>query len=211
MTRSPQLRDVGSVTPPARRLAQRYWPGALTLVLPLLRPELVPEAECRMTRATRKCWEFRTWGFVEPEGPRTVIIGPDENVMVCCGRMGPMCIPVYGIMEELEEDGFVVLTQKGRLSITGGSEKGTLYGVYYFLEEYLGCRKYSSKVSVVPAQFNISVNSINDKEIPVFKFREVLYRDVYQPEYMAWHGLDNHGSYNLEGDWGNWTLFVNAE
>ena len=29
---------------PARRLAGRYWPGALTLVLPLLRPELVPEA-----------------------------------------------------------------------------------------------------------------------------------------------------------------------
>lgn len=27
-----------------------------------------------------------------------------ENVMVCCGRMGPMCIPVYGIMEELEEE-----------------------------------------------------------------------------------------------------------
>jgi len=28
----------------------------------------------------------------------------NENVMVCCGRMGPMCIPVYGVMEELEED-----------------------------------------------------------------------------------------------------------
>lgn len=26
----------------------------------------------------------------------------NENVMVCCGRMGPMCIPVYGVMEELE-------------------------------------------------------------------------------------------------------------
>jgi thioredoxin 1 len=25
-----------------------------------------------------------------------------ENVMICCGRMGPMCIPVYGIMEDLE-------------------------------------------------------------------------------------------------------------
>jgi thioredoxin 1 len=24
-----------------------------------------------------------------------------ENVMLCCGRMGPMCIPVYDIMEEL--------------------------------------------------------------------------------------------------------------
>ncbi len=30
------------------------------------------------------------------------IISGNENVMVCCGRMGPMCIPVYGIMEELE-------------------------------------------------------------------------------------------------------------
>ena len=30
------------------------------------------------------------------------VINENENVMVCCGRMGPMCIPVYGIMEELE-------------------------------------------------------------------------------------------------------------
>jgi len=31
------------------------------------------------------------------------IINKNENVMVCCGRMGPMCVPVYGIMEELKE------------------------------------------------------------------------------------------------------------
>ena len=29
--------------------------------------------------------------------------------------------------------------------ITGGTEKGVLYGVYTFLEKYLGCRKYSSQ------------------------------------------------------------------
>ena len=28
----------------------------------------------------------------------------NENVMICCGRMGPMCIPVYGAMEELEDE-----------------------------------------------------------------------------------------------------------
>lgn len=32
------------------------------------------------------------------------IISESDNVMVCCGRMGPMCIPVYEIMEELEEE-----------------------------------------------------------------------------------------------------------
>lgn len=25
-----------------------------------------------------------------------------ENVMICCGRMGPMCIPVYKVMDELQ-------------------------------------------------------------------------------------------------------------
>ncbi len=33
------------------------------------------------------------------------IISENENVMVCCGRMGPMCVPVYGIMEDLEKSG----------------------------------------------------------------------------------------------------------
>lgn len=31
------------------------------------------------------------------------LISSNENVMICCGRMGPMCIPVYGIMMELEK------------------------------------------------------------------------------------------------------------
>lgn len=31
-------------------------------------------------------------------------ISENENTMVCCGRMGPMCLPVYDVMEELEEE-----------------------------------------------------------------------------------------------------------
>ena len=30
------------------------------------------------------------------------LIDTSENVMVCCGRMGPMCVPVYVVMQELE-------------------------------------------------------------------------------------------------------------
>lgn len=32
------------------------------------------------------------------------IISENEDVMVCCGRMGPMCIPVYEVMEEMEDE-----------------------------------------------------------------------------------------------------------
>jgi thioredoxin 1 len=28
----------------------------------------------------------------------------NENLMVCCGRMGPMCLPVYDVMEKLEKE-----------------------------------------------------------------------------------------------------------
>ncbi len=31
-------------------------------------------------------------------------VSNNENVMICCGRMGPMCIPVYGVMEDLEPE-----------------------------------------------------------------------------------------------------------
>ena len=32
------------------------------------------------------------------------VINNNENVMICCGRMGQMCIPVYGIMMDLEKE-----------------------------------------------------------------------------------------------------------
>jgi len=32
------------------------------------------------------------------------VLKEHENLMVCCGRMGPMCIPVYRAMEELKDN-----------------------------------------------------------------------------------------------------------
>ena len=41
---------------------------------------------------------------LETEEESKEILENNENVMICCGRMGPMCIPVYGIMEQLEDE-----------------------------------------------------------------------------------------------------------
>jgi len=40
---------------------------------------------------------------VETAADHQKLISENENVMICCGRMGPMCIPVYGIMEDVED------------------------------------------------------------------------------------------------------------
>ncbi|HKL93170.1 MAG: thioredoxin [Bacteroidales bacterium] len=39
---------------------------------------------------------------IESAAQHANVLKENENVMVICGRMGPMCIPVYGIAEELE-------------------------------------------------------------------------------------------------------------
>ena len=41
---------------------------------------------------------------IETAADHAKMISENENVMVICGRMGPMCIPVYGIAEELEDE-----------------------------------------------------------------------------------------------------------
>ncbi len=39
----------------------------------------------------------------QKEDAETLVNG-SENVMISCGRMGPMCIPVYAAMEDLEKE-----------------------------------------------------------------------------------------------------------
>jgi len=41
---------------------------------------------------------------VETAAQHQEIIESNENVMICAGRMGPMCIPVYAAMEELKTE-----------------------------------------------------------------------------------------------------------
>ena len=41
---------------------------------------------------------------IENAAEHAKIISENENVIVVCGRMGPMCVPVYRIAEELEKE-----------------------------------------------------------------------------------------------------------
>ena len=47
---------------------------------------------------------FTNLDHVENREQHKEVIENNENVMICCGRMGPMCVPVYAIMEELKND-----------------------------------------------------------------------------------------------------------
>jgi hypothetical protein len=110
--------------------------------------------------------------------------------------------------QQLKEDGFIIKTDSSRLIIAGGSEKGTLYGVYSFLEKYLGCRMYSPTVKIVPQQKNIVLGNINDQQVPVIGFRDTHYRATWDADYIEWHKLD-HGPDGERSDWGMWVHTFN--
>lgn len=118
----------------------------------------------------------------KPGSPYEILLGQND-------RLGERGISID--FNELEADGFVIKSDSMRLIIAGGNYKGTLYGVYTFLEKFLGCRMYSPEVKIIPKTDLIAFESINIKEIPVIKFRDTHYRVTWHDEYSAWHKLDH--------------------
>ncbi len=104
--------------------------------------------------------------------------------------------------QKLEDNGFLLQTKGNKLVILGGNQKGVLYGVYTFLEDYLGCRKYSAKVSVIPKSKSITIPHIKDTQVPFIKHREAHFPDPFVQEYADWHKLDSRS--DREKEWGFW-------
>ncbi len=102
--------------------------------------------------------------------------------------------------EKLDPDGFVILTDEERLIIQGGSPAGTRNGVYFFLEEYLGCRMYAPGATAVPRMERIALSVIKYRFNPVFDFREVYFPARQDKEFVQWHRLHSHH----DGSWGMW-------
>ncbi len=88
--------------------------------------------------------------------------------------------------KELGEDGFVIRTEGERLYLIGGSVNGTLYAVYGFLEDYLGCRFYTGTFEKIPAHPTVFLSPIEeDKQIPTFLIRTIYWRIVLGDPVLA--------------------------
>jgi hypothetical protein len=69
--------------------------------------------------------------------------------------------------------------------LAGGRLRGSMYAVYTFLEDYLGCRWYSSKVSKIPKRKVVRIDSIDRTERPAFAYREPFYSDAFDADWAA--------------------------
>ena len=88
--------------------------------------------------------------------------------------------------KSLGEDAFRVRERAGALEITGGNERGCLYGVYSFLENECGARFYTSWCTR-PAVPPVAVpQGLDRTERPAFEVRVPYWWDVINhPEFAA--------------------------
>src|SRR5699024_4295999 len=89
----------------------------------------------------------------------------------------------------LKPGGFVIKTNKGNLFILGFDNKGTINGLYTFLEEYLDCRYYAKDAVMLPKKESYILSEINDVQNPAFQLSILNSYAAFSPSYCNWHKL----------------------
>ncbi|MEN8149787.1 MAG: DUF4838 domain-containing protein [Planctomycetota bacterium] len=105
---------------------------------------------------------------------------------------------------DLGPDAFVWKGDGDRLVI-GGPGKGTLYGVYAFLEEHLGIRRFTPEVSLVPTRETFRLPVVDEIRRPAFPVRWVHMPAANDQRWCDWHGV--HSRPHREAFWG---MFVHT-
>jgi len=85
----------------------------------------------------------------------------------------------------LGSDGMVLRTLGNDLILAGGDPRGTLYAVYSFLEDTVGCRWWSSDASTIPRKSNLEIGPINLRYVPPLEYREPFWTDAFDGDWAV--------------------------
>lgn len=75
--------------------------------------------------------------------------------------------------------------------IYGGSQRGTMYGVFSFLENELGVRWYTAEYTRIPKKKSWTFKSLNHKESPFIQHRYTMYYRCGDDKTWAAHNKNN--------------------
>jgi len=79
------------------------------------------------------------------------------------------------------EETFHYFNNGRNIFITGGKQRGTMYGVFEFLERELGCRWYTPTVKVIPKREELKFVWFNHAEKPGIRVRNDFYFEAFDP------------------------------
>lgn len=95
--------------------------------------------------------------------------------------------------------GFQIFPHGKKLFILGSPERGTLYGVYSWLEDDLGCCWYAPEIAKIPALDHVPMPLHARAERPAFQIREVPYKEFLDnPVWAARNRVSNTWAPGME-------------
>jgi len=94
---------------------------------------------------------------------------------ILVGRDAAATIVARDELATLGQEGYILRTRGTQLAIVGGRPRGTLYGVYSLLEDYLGCRWFTPDVSRIPKRTTIELPALDRRFVPVLEYRSTDY------------------------------------
>ncbi len=101
----------------------------------------------------------------------------------------------------LGAEGIVIRTVGDSLILAGGRPRGTLYAVYTFLEDQVGCRWWSSTESTIPRKPTIVIEEMNIRYVPPLEYRSPFWFDAFDGDWAA-RNKANGQSHRLEAKHG---------
>lgn len=98
---------------------------------------------------------------------------------------------------------YIITSTDNEIIIDGAGNKGTINGVYAFLEKYCGCHWYESEVIIIPENENLTVESgIDVSYTPFFEYTEADTMSARDPEFCIANGLTGGIYKNLTDEQG---------
>lgn len=116
-----------------------------------------------------------------PRGP-WILVGRSRTL----DRLG-----VRANWDALGPEGFLLRTAGRNLIIAGGRQRGTMYGVYVFLEK-LGCRWFTPEVSRIPKLPTVRIPPLNEIGKPSFEYREPFFYEAFDKDWAARNRMNGH-------------------
>ncbi|UCH35100.1 MAG: DUF4838 domain-containing protein, partial [Armatimonadota bacterium] len=110
-------------------------------------------------------------------------------------------------LDALGDEGYVLRTMGPRLVIAGARKRGTMYGVYSLLDEYLGCRWFTAGISRIPTRDPLTLPEINDRVIPHLIYREPFWREAFDGDWAARNRMNSSAARLTEEHGGKITYY----
>lgn len=94
--------------------------------------------------------------------------------------------------QDLGAEGYIIRTHGNDLILAGGEPRGTLYAVYSFLEDHVGCRWWTSTVSAIPRKTTLKIGPLSERFVPVLEYRESFWYDAFDGDWAVRNKMNGH-------------------